>query len=352
MAQRLATPQGAKRKYPGFSSPQALQAEESEHRRPPYHPPPASMSGLQAPQVGVAVVTIDMFREFQRQVATSFDLYSNQIAALQERVHAMDGRVQSLEDAEDMAIDAVREIRNNMMPRVEHHEETIETLSQAVSRQNALLDTMGSLGQELRANQSRDVVRPGHLAWRPGPLGGATDPTRSAMDDLKAQLTRSFTSLAEHDRHMAESDIRLSAHERHLTEHERRFADLDKGLLARDRHMGDHSTRLANQDRRFAEHDARLVAHERHLVEHDTSIGEHNGRLGTLDKANDLVSLFMEIELFLLIDVFTVKWARFGARAKNGSWFKPCTDHCHHAEPPATPRIFGAKLATTYQAHT
>ncbi|KAI3336832.1 hypothetical protein HD806DRAFT_19366 [Xylariaceae sp. AK1471] len=292
MAQRLATPQGTKRRYPGFSSPPGLHAEESEPRRPPYPPPAsASMGGLQAPQVGVAVVTIDMFREFQRQIATTFDLHGKQIVALQERVQSIEGRVQSLEDAEDLAIDAVREIRDSVMPRVQQHGESLETLTAAVTRQNTIVDALGSLGQEFRANQSRDAVRPGQLAWRPGPLGGATDQTKSTLDELKTQLTRSFASLAEHDRRLGENDGRLSAHERHLTEHERRFAEHDKGLAAYDRHLGDHSTRLGAHDRHFVEHDARLGAHERHLIEHDAGLGKHSGHLGALDKANELVSL-------------------------------------------------------------
>jgi hypothetical protein len=249
------------------------------------------MGSLQAPQVGVAVVTIDMFREFQRHIATTFDLQKHQIVALQERVQSIEGRVQSLEDAEDMAIDAVREIRDTIMPRVQQHDESLETLTAAITRQNAIVDALGSLGQEFRANQSRDPVRPAQLAWRPGPLGGATDQTKSTLDEVKTQLTRSFASLAEHDRHLGENDDRLSAHERHLTEHERRFADHDKGLAAHDRHLGDHGTRLGTHDRHFAEHDARLGVHERHLLEHDAGLGKYSGHLGALDKANELVSL-------------------------------------------------------------
>ncbi|KAJ8118601.1 hypothetical protein ONZ43_g3959 [Nemania bipapillata] len=224
------------------------------------------MGGLQAPQVGVAVVTIDMFREYQRQVAANFERHNSQIALLQGRVQAIEGRIQSLEDAEDMAIDAVRQIRDDVIPRVDQHHESLDTLTVAVTRQNTILEALGSLGQEFRANQGRDAVRPGQLAWRPGPLGAVSDQTKNTMEDLKAQLTRSFASLAEHDRRLGENDARLGAHERHLTDHERR--------------VGEHDTRLAA-------HDRHLVACEAHLRDHDVCVAKHNERLGTLDKADE-----------------------------------------------------------------
>ncbi|KAI1422338.1 hypothetical protein F5Y12DRAFT_717451 [Xylaria sp. FL1777] len=289
MAQRVATPQGVKRRYPGFSSPPGLHVEEPDGRRPPY-PPPGSMGGLQAPQVGVAVVTIDMFREYQRQVATSFDRHSSQIALLQERVQSIEGRVQSLEDAEDMAIDAVREIRDGVIPRVEQHHESLETLTVAVARQNTIIDAWGNLGQEFRASQSRDSARPGQLTWRPGPLGGASDQTKSAMEDLKAQVTRSFASLAEHDRHLVENDAHLGTHDRHLTDHERRVGEHDTRLAAHDRHLSDHNTRLAAHDRHFGEQNARLGGYEGHLRDHDVCVAKHNDRMGALDKANEQLS--------------------------------------------------------------
>ncbi|GAW19222.1 hypothetical protein ANO14919_087070 [Xylariales sp. No.14919] len=286
MAQRVATPQGAKRRYPGFSSPPGLHAEESESRRPPY-PPPGSMGGLQAPQVGVSVVTIDMFREYQRQVAANFERQGSQIALLQERVQSMEGRIQSLEDAEDMAIDAVREIRDGVIPRVEQNKESLETLTVAVTRQNTIIDAWGSLGQEFRANQGRDSARPGQLAWRPGPLGGAGDQTKSALEEMKTQLTRSFASLAEHDRRLAENDSHLGTHGRHLTDHERRVGEHDTRLAAHDRHLGDHSTRIGAHDRHFGEQNARLGVHEGHLRDHDVCVAKHNDRMGALDKANE-----------------------------------------------------------------
>ncbi|KAI3328251.1 hypothetical protein F4824DRAFT_154866 [Ustulina deusta] len=61
-----------------------------------------------------------MFLEHQKQA-------TQQIALLQERV-------QSLEDAEDMAIDAVREIRDGVIPRVEQHHESLEALAAAINR--------------------------------------------------------------------------------------------------------------------------------------------------------------------------------------------------------------------------
>ncbi|KAK5627821.1 hypothetical protein RRF57_003536 [Xylaria bambusicola] len=243
MAQRVATPQGAKRNFADFFSPSGLHVDEAENRRPPY-PPPGSIGGLQAPQVGVAVVTIDMFRDYQRQVAASFERQSNQMSLLQERLQSIEGRVQSLEDAEDMAIDAVREIRDRVIPRVEKHSETLDSLSGAMTRQNNIIEAWGNLGQEFRASQGRDSTRPSQLAWRPGPLGGSNDQAKSAMDDLKAQVTRSFASLAEHDRRLGENDARLAAHDRHLTEHVRRVGEHDTRLQAHERHLGDHSTRL------------------------------------------------------------------------------------------------------------
>ncbi|KAI0914485.1 hypothetical protein F4823DRAFT_357602 [Ustulina deusta] len=286
MAQRVGTPQGAKRRYPGFSSPPGLHVEESESRRPPY-PPPGSMGGLQAPQVGVAVVTIDMFREYQRQVATNFERQGSQIALLQERVQSIEGRIQSLEDAEDMAIDAVREIRDGVIPRVEQHHESLDTLTVAVTRQNTIIDAWGNLGQEFRANQSRDSARPSQLTWRPGPLGGASDQAKSAMEDLKAQVTRSFASLAEHDRRLGENDAHLGTHDRHLTDHERRVGEHDTRLATHDRHLGDHNTRLGAHDRLFGEHNVRLGVHEGHLRDHDVCVAKHNDRMGALDKANE-----------------------------------------------------------------
>ncbi|KAI1351620.1 hypothetical protein F5Y01DRAFT_110804 [Xylaria sp. FL0043] len=286
MAQRVTTPQGTKRRYPGFSSPPGLQVEEPEGRRPPY-PPPGSMGGLQAPQVGVAVVTIDMFREYQMQVATSFERQSKQINLLQERVHSIEGRIQSLEDAEDMAIDAVREIRDGVIPRVEKHHESLDNLTVAVTRQNSIIDAWGNLGQEFRASQGRDSARPGQLAWRPGPLGGANDQTKSAMDDLKAQVTRSFASLAEHDRRLGENDAHLGTHDRHLTDLERRVGEHDTRLAAHDRHLSEHNTHIAAHDRLFGEQNARLGVHEGHLRDHDVCVAKHNDRIGALDKANE-----------------------------------------------------------------
>jgi len=250
------------------------------------------MTGHKAPQVGVAVVTVDMFREYQKHVASTFDLQNSQIAVLQERVQALEGRIQSLEDAEDLAIDAVREIRDNVIPRVEQHHQSLDSLSSAVNRQNTILEALGNLGQELRAGQGRDAMRPGQLAWRPGPLGGPTDHIKGTVDEIKTQLTRSFASLAEHDRHLKESDTRLGTHERHLTEHERRFADHEARLAAHERHIGEHNTRSATHFRDFEAH---LGAHERLLRENEKRLVEHNERLGALDKTNDLVS---SIDLF------------------------------------------------------
>ncbi|KAI1755508.1 hypothetical protein F4782DRAFT_407623 [Xylaria castorea] len=258
MAQRVATPQGTKRRHPGFSSPPGLHTDESENRRPPY-PPPGTMGGLQAPQVGVAVVTIDMFREYQRQVATNFERQGGQVALLQERCQSMEGRIQSLEEAEDMAIDAVRQIRDTVMPRVEQHQQSLNDLTSAVARQNTIIDALGNLGQEFRANQGRDATRPSQLAWRPGPLGGPGDQTKTIVEDLKAQSTRSFASLAEHDRRLRDIDTRLEAHDTHLTGHERRIG----------------------------EHDAHLTAHDRHLGDLNTHCAEYNGRLGNYVAANN-----------------------------------------------------------------
>ncbi|KAI0969322.1 hypothetical protein F4678DRAFT_171185 [Xylaria arbuscula] len=286
MAQRVATPQGTKRRYPGFSSSPGLHMEDPETRRPPY-PPPGSMGGLQAPQVGVAVVTIDMFREFQRQVASNFERQNSQITLLQERVQSIEGRVQSLEDAEDMAIDAVREIRDGVIPRVEQHHESLDSLTAAVTHQTNIIDAWGSLGQEFRANQSRDSVRPSPLTWRPGPLGGASDQAKNAIEDLKTQITRSFASLAEHDRRLGEIDAHLGTHDRHLTDHERRVGEHDTRLSGHERHLSDHNTRFGAHDRHFGEQNARLGVHEGHLRDHDVCVAKHNDRMGALDKAND-----------------------------------------------------------------
>lgn len=248
------------------------------------------MGGLQAPQVGVAVVTIDMFRDHQRQVAASFERQNNQIALLQGRLQSIEGRLQSFEDAEDMAIDAVREIRDGVIPRVERHHERLENLTTAVAHQTTIIEALGSLGQEFRANQGRDAARAGQSAWRPGPLGGVSDQqTKTAVDDLKAQLTRSFATLAEHDRNLGELDARLGARDRHLTDHERSVGEHNTRLAAHDRHLGEHNTRLGTHDRQFAEHNARLVADEGHLRNHDVCVAKHNERLGLLDKAKEQV---------------------------------------------------------------
>ncbi|GAP90061.2 putative chromosome segregation ATPase-like protein [Rosellinia necatrix] len=286
MAQRVGTPQGTKRRYPDMSSPPGLHAGESESRRPPY-PPPSAMGGLQAPQVGVAVVTIDMFRDYQRQVAATFERQGAQIALLQERVQAVEGRVQSLEDAEDMAIDAVREIRDNVIPRVERHHADLGALAAAVAGQSTALEALSSPGQEYRSNQGRDAARPSQPAWRPGPLGGATDQAKSAMEDMKTQLTRSFASLAEHDRRLGESDARLVAYDAHLTDCGRRVVGHDTRLVGHERQLGDHNTRLAAHDRHFGEHDVRLRNNENHLRDHDLCVAKHTERLGVLEKANE-----------------------------------------------------------------
>lgn len=238
------------------------------------------MGGLQAPQVGVAVVTIDMFREYQRHVAISFEQQSKQIALLQERVQSFEGRIQSLEDAEDLAIDAVREIRDNVIPRVKQHDEDLDALNTTVAHQNTIVEALGSLGQEFRTNQSRDVARPNQPAWRPGPLGGPSDQAKSSVDEFKAQLTRSLATLADHDRRLGENDARLAAHDTRLTNHERRAGE-------HERHLGDHGTRLAAQDRLFMEHDGRLKSHETHLKKHDLCVANHADRLGVADTAND-----------------------------------------------------------------
>ncbi|KAI0199616.1 hypothetical protein F4808DRAFT_210668 [Astrocystis sublimbata] len=272
MAQRVTTPQGTKRRHPGNFSPPGLHADESENRRPQYPPPPppGAMSGLQAPQMGVAVLTIDMFREYQRQVATSFERHGSLIAQLQERVQTMEGRVQSLEEAEDMAIDAVRQIRNTIMPRVDQHQESLDQLSTAVTRQNTIIDTFADLGQEMRATQNRDVARPNQLAWRPGPLGGPGDQTKSIVEDLKAQITRSFASLAEHDGRLRDTDTRFEAYDRHLLGHERRIGEHDAHLTAHDRYLGDLNTH-------FADYNGRLVNH----------VTASNERLEALHKGNE-----------------------------------------------------------------
>ncbi|KAI1365166.1 hypothetical protein F5Y08DRAFT_187641 [Xylaria arbuscula] len=287
MAQRVATPQGAKRNFADFFSGPGLHVEEVDNRRPPY-PPPGSMGGLQAPQVGVSVVTIDMFREYQRQVAASFEQQNNQISNLQKRVQSIENRVQSLEDAEDMAIDAVRQIRDSVIPRVDQHHETLESLSAAMTRHDNIIEAWGNLGQEFRANQSRDSTRPS--PWRPGPLGGANDQTKSAMEDLRSQVTRSFASLAEHDRRLGENDARLATYDRHLTERDRRVGECEARLQAYERHLTEHNTRLGAHDMHFGEHNTRLGVQEVHLREHDVCVAKHNDRMGALDKANEQLS--------------------------------------------------------------
>ncbi|KAI0476884.1 hypothetical protein F4859DRAFT_514215 [Xylaria cf. heliscus] len=283
MAQRVATPQGTKRRHPGFSSPPGLHADDPENRRPPY-PPPGVMGGLQAPQVGVAVVTIDMFREYQRQVATSFDRQGRDIAQLQERVQAMEGRIQSLEEAEDMAIDAVRQIRDTVMPRVDQHQESLDNLASAVTRQNTIIDAFGHLGQELRANQGRDAARPSQLAWRPGPLGGPGDQTKSIVEDLKAQLTRSFASLAEHDRRLRDTDTRLEAHDTHLTDHDRRIGEHVAHLTAHDRHLGDLNTHCAEYNGRLGGY---VTGHSERLETLNKVNEQLNGRIMVLEQRTD-----------------------------------------------------------------
>ncbi|KAI1331072.1 hypothetical protein F5Y16DRAFT_291884 [Xylariaceae sp. FL0255] len=200
-------PQGAKRSFP-FASPPGMRAEDPESRRPPYLRPPGPMTGgLQPPHMGVAVVTIDMFREYQQQVNANFEHQRGLITTLQERVQAMETQVRSLEEAEDMAIDAVREIRDRVVPRVEKHHESIENLTGAVARQNTIVETLGNLGQEFRATQGRnDAARPSQLAWRPGPLGStATEQQlKSTVDELKAQLNSSFTALGDQEARLSQ----------------------------------------------------------------------------------------------------------------------------------------------------
>ncbi|KAI0405377.1 hypothetical protein F4802DRAFT_562903 [Xylaria palmicola] len=269
MAQRVATPQGTKRRHPGFSSPPGLHAEESESRRPPY-PPPGSMGGLQAPQVGVAVVTIDMFRDYQRQVAAEFD---RQNALFQDHIQSVEQRIRSLEDAEDKAIDAVRHIRDILAPRVDRHHETLETLTVTVSHHNGVIESWGNLTQEFRA-QGRDPARPNQLAWRPGPLGSAGDQVKNTVEELKAQMTRSFASLAEHDRRLRETDAHLETHNKHLTDYERRVGEHDARLTTHDRQLGDFSTRLGVHDRHFGEYNGRL----------GVIMAKQNEGIGGLDK--------------------------------------------------------------------
>ncbi|KAI0165902.1 hypothetical protein GGR57DRAFT_141310 [Xylariaceae sp. FL1272] len=205
MAQHPATPLGAKRAFPFASSPPALHADDADNRRPPPHlrpPQPPVTGGLQAPHVGVAVVTIDMFREYQRNMGTTIENQTNQIADLQRRVQVLEGRLHSFEDAEDMAIDAVREIRDQVVSRVDKHHESLGTLTVAVNRQNSILETLESLSQELRAHQGRsDAARTN--AWRPGPLGAASDQLKSTLDEFKSHITTSFASLGEHEKRMA-----------------------------------------------------------------------------------------------------------------------------------------------------
>ncbi|KAI1823531.1 hypothetical protein F4861DRAFT_509739 [Xylaria intraflava] len=286
MAQNLAASQGTKRRYSGFASPQALHAEESESRRRP-NPPLGPMTSLQPPQVGVAVVTIDMFREYQSQVLVEFERQGNQIALLKERTQDIEARIRSLENAEDMAIDAVREIRDSVVPRVKQHQDDLNALSIVVARHNAHLESIGSPGQEFRAIQARDAARPNQLSWRPGPLGNASDQTKSVAEDFKAQFAKSFASLAEHEKHLGENDTYLERHNRHLSDHDRRLGGYDTRIAALERRLEEQITHLLGQDRRFAEHNARLTAQEGHIRNHDMCVAKHNERLGTLDKASE-----------------------------------------------------------------
>ena len=188
-----------------------------------------------------------------------------------------------------MAIDAVREIRDRVIARVDGHHETLESLSGAMARHDNIIEAWGNLGQEFRANQSRDSTRPS--PWRPGPLGGPNDQAKGAIEDLKAQVTRSFASLAEHDRRLGENDARLASVDRHLTERDRRMSEHDAVLQLHDRHIGEHNTRLGAHDRHFGEHNTRLGVQEGHLRDHDVCVAKHNDRMGALDKANEQVSL-------------------------------------------------------------
>ncbi|KAI2637406.1 hypothetical protein GGS21DRAFT_476393 [Xylaria nigripes] len=289
MAQNPATSQGTKRRYSGFSSPQTLHADEPEPRRLP-HPPLGAIGALQAPQVGVTVVTVDMFREYQSQVLASFERQSNQIALLQERTQVLEGRIQSLEDAEDMAIDAVREIRDGVLPRVEQHQEGLDAISAAVARHNTLLEVLRSQDSDFRPSQGRDAARPNQLSWRPGPLGGTGDQTKSTMEDMKAQFAKSLASLTELERHLENNEACLATHHRHLADHDRRLGEYDTRTATLDRHLAEHTTHLLAQDRRFGEHNARLGSQEGHVRDHDMCVAKHNERLGALEKASEKLS--------------------------------------------------------------
>ncbi|KAI1433603.1 hypothetical protein GGR50DRAFT_492065 [Xylaria sp. CBS 124048] len=316
MAQSQATTQGTKRRYSGFSSPQTSPAEEPEARRRPPNPPPGATNGLQPPQVGVSVVTVDMFREYQNQVLAEFDRQSNQIAALRERTQAMESRVQSLEDAEDMAIDAVRDIRDGVLPRVDGHQESLDALSTAVARHNTLLEALGSQGQEDRASQRRDApARTPLPSWRPGLLGNATDSTKSTMEEVKAQIAKNLASLTDHERHLEDNDSCLGNHRRHLADHEKRLGGHDTRITALDKHLSEHMIHRLAQDRRCGEHNARLTAQEGHIRDHDMCVAKHNERLGALDKA--------------------VERTHFLTGAKIRSWIESCADLGHSAESPA-----------------
>ncbi|KAI0393962.1 hypothetical protein F5Y17DRAFT_280382 [Xylariaceae sp. FL0594] len=281
MAQSQPAPQVTRRAHPGFSSPPGLHVEESESRRPPRLPLPGTISNFQAPQV----VTIDIFFDYQRQVASTFERQSRENAALQERCQALEERIISLEEAENKAIDAVCEIRDDVVPRVKQHHQSIEGLLSAVNRQNTIIEALGSFSHEFRAGQSRDGMRPGQPAWRPGPLGGPADHMKGALEEIKGQLTRSSARLNEHDAHLAESDTRLGTHERHLTEHERKFAAHEARLASYERHMAEQNAKLASHFRELEGHQG---AFERVLRENDKRIAEHAECLGALDKTNNL----------------------------------------------------------------
>ncbi|KAI1265224.1 hypothetical protein F5Y18DRAFT_387858 [Xylariaceae sp. FL1019] len=234
MAQHLATPQGAKRAFPFATSPPGLHADESENRRPPpsLRPPQLPVTGgLQPPHVGVAVVTVDMFREYQRNLGTTIENQTNQIAELQGRVQVLEGRLRSFEDAEDMAIDAVREIRDQVVSRVDKHHESLGTLTVAVNRQNNVLEALESISQELRAQQGRnDVARAN--AWRPGPLGGTSDPMKSTLDEFKSHITTSFASLGEHERRLASLERTDRIAQERVSVLERKSLALDPGQIS------------------------------------------------------------------------------------------------------------------------
>ncbi|KAI1810751.1 hypothetical protein GGS20DRAFT_155087 [Poronia punctata] len=235
---------GVKRKAPGSSS-QPLQREISGSPKPPHPPPdpmrpPDTASGLHgSAQESETGETDYMTYAYQKGVPSSFDL----------QIKEHEARIRSLEDAEDSAIGAMRQVRDEVLPRLDALAPTV------YSHNNAIEELSNHLAVSL-GNSSGDI----------------TDYIREIASQMVMPLTRSFTGMAETIKQLQEENIKIKtmigSHEEKLTEQGQqlvyaeaklveiqrkslptRVKDVEESVVDHGIRLGQHAERLTGQNR-------------------------------------------------------------------------------------------------------